>query len=120
MPQSAHLANSQVTAPAASYEAVQAFSSGAAPVTTQARDVLIGVVGIESGKVPAWATGWTSLPALSVSTDFLDTAYQMAAAAGAYAASGTTSGQWMASIVTLKTSWRWPTERRPTAGHPGQ
>jgi fibronectin type 3 domain-containing protein len=81
-----------------------AFSSGAAPVTTQARDVLIGVVGIESGKVPAWATGWTSLPALSVSTDFLDTAYQMAAAAGAYAASGTTSGQWMASIVTLKTS----------------
>jgi hypothetical protein len=28
----------------------------------------------------------------------------MATSAGAYAATGTTSGQWMASIVTLKTS----------------
>jgi fibronectin type 3 domain-containing protein len=81
-----------------------AFSSGTAPVTTQAQDVLIGVVGIESGKAPAWAKGWTALPALSVSTDFLGTAYQMATAAGGYAATGTTSGQWMASILTLKTS----------------
>jgi fibronectin type 3 domain-containing protein len=81
-----------------------AFSSGTAPVTTQAQDVLVGVIGIESGKVPAWANGWASLPALSVSTDFLDTAYQLATAAGGYAASGTTSGQWMASIVTFKTS----------------
>jgi fibronectin type 3 domain-containing protein len=81
-----------------------AFSSGQAPATTQASDVLIGAVGIESGKAPAWASGWKALPVLSVSTDFLGTAYQMATAAGAYAATGTTSGQWMASIVTLKTS----------------
>ena len=80
-----------------------AFSSGAAPTTTQATDVLIGTIGIESGKAPTWAAGWTSLPVLSVSSDFLDTAYQMATAAGAYAASGTTSGEWMASIITLKT-----------------
>jgi hypothetical protein len=81
-----------------------AFSSGQAPATTQASDVLIGAVGIESGKAPAWASGWKALPVLSVSTDFLGTAYQMATAAGACAATGTTSGQWMASIVTLKTS----------------
>ena len=81
-----------------------AFSSGSAPATTQATDVLVGVVGIESGKAPTWASGWTRLPVLSVSSDFLDTAYQMATAAGSYAASGTTSGEWMASIVTLKTS----------------
>jgi len=81
-----------------------AFSSGSAPTTTQATDVLVGAVGIESGKSPAWGSGWTSLPVLSVSTDFLGTAYQMATAAGSYAASGTTSGEWMASIVTLKTS----------------
>jgi titin len=81
-----------------------AFSSGTAPATTQATDVLIGTIGIETGKVPTWSTGWTALPALSVSTDYLDTAYQMATSAGAYAATGTTSGQWMASIVTLKTS----------------
>ncbi len=80
-----------------------AFSSGAAPTTTQAADVLIGTVGIESGKAPTWAAGWTPLPVLSVSSDYLDTSYRMATAAGAYAASGTTSGEWMASIVTLKT-----------------
>ena len=80
-----------------------AFSSGSAPVTTQATDVLVGVVGIESGKSPTWASGWTGLPVLSVSSDFLDTAYQMATAAGSYTASGTASGEWMADIVTLKT-----------------
>src|SRR4029077_13277010 len=55
-----------------------AFSSGPAPATTQASDVLIGAGGIESGKAPAWASGWKALPVLSVSTDFLGTAYQMA------------------------------------------
>src|SRR6202008_2552231 len=69
-----------------------AYSSGAA-TTTQAKEILVGVVGIESGRVPTWAAGWTALPALSVSSDYLGTAYQMATAAGAYAATGTTSGQ---------------------------
>ena len=40
-----------------------AFSSGAA-TTTQATDVLVGVVGVESGKSPTWASGWTRLPVL--------------------------------------------------------
>ena len=80
-----------------------AFSSGVAPATTQASDVLIGTIGIESGKAPTWASGWKALPVLSVSSDYLGSAYQIATATGAYAATGTTSGQWMASIVTLKT-----------------
>jgi hypothetical protein len=33
------------------------------------------------------------LPALSVSSDFLDTAYQITTATGSYTATGTTSGQ---------------------------
>ena len=81
-----------------------AFSSGSAPATTQAADVLIGVVGNESGKAPTWASGWTALPLLTVSYDHLDTAYKMATVSGSYAATGTTGGEWMASIVTLKTS----------------
>jgi titin len=80
-----------------------AFSSGPA-TTTQATDVLVGVVGVESAKSPTWASGWTRLPVLSVSSDYLDTAYQLATAAGSYTAAGTTSNQWMASIVTLKTA----------------
>jgi titin len=81
-----------------------AFSSGTAPATTQATDVLVGVIGTESGKAPTWAKGWTVLPVLSISSDYLDTVYQMATASGSYAATGTVGGQWMASIVTLKTS----------------
>jgi fibronectin type 3 domain-containing protein len=80
-----------------------AFSSGTV-TTTQATDVLVGMVGVESGKSPTWASGWTRLPVLSVSSDYLDTAYQLATAAGSYTAAGTTSNQWMASIVTLKTA----------------
>jgi fibronectin type 3 domain-containing protein len=80
-----------------------AFSSGTA-TTTQSAEVLVGVVGDESGKSPTWATGWTKLPALAISSDYLDSAYQMTTAAGPVSASGTISGQWMASIVALKTS----------------
>ena len=79
-----------------------AFSSGSTPVTSQASELLIGSVGAESGKTPAWAAGWTALPALTVSGDYLDTAYKIVTTTGSYAAAGTISGQWMASIITLK------------------
>jgi hypothetical protein len=81
-----------------------AFSSGAAPATSQASEVLIGAVGTESGAAPAWSTGWTALPTLAVSSDYLGAAYRMVSAIGGYAATGTIRGQWMSSIVTLKTS----------------
>jgi Fibronectin type III domain len=80
-----------------------AFSSGTA-TTTRTGDLLIGMVGNESGTAPAFSTAWTSLPLLTVSSDHLDTAYQLATSSGSFAATGTTGGQWMASIVALKTS----------------
>jgi fibronectin type 3 domain-containing protein len=80
-----------------------AFSSGTA-TTTQPADLLIGLIGNESGSTPAFGTGWTSLPVLSVSSDYLDTAYRLAVSSGAFAATGTTGGQWMASLVAFKTS----------------
>jgi hypothetical protein len=79
------------------------FSSGSA-ASSQSTDVLIGVVGADSASSPTWASGWTKLPVLAISNDYLDTAYQMATAAGSYTASGTSGGQWMAAIVALKTS----------------
>ena len=79
------------------------FSSGNTPATSQANEVLIGVVGIESGKTPVWSTGWAALAPLSVSSDYLGTAYRIVTASGAYAATGTSGGQWMAGIVALKT-----------------
>jgi fibronectin type 3 domain-containing protein len=79
------------------------FSSGTA-TTTQTGDVLIGMIGNESGTAPAFSSGWTSLPLLTVSSDHLDTAYQLVTGSGSFAATGTTGGQWMASIIALKTS----------------
>ena len=79
------------------------FSSGNTPTTSQPNEVLIGAVGLESGKTPVWSTGWTALAALSVSSDYLGTAYRIVTASGAYAATGTSGGQWMAGIVALKT-----------------
>jgi len=80
-----------------------AFSSGTAPATSQASELLIGAVGTESGSAPTWSAGWTALPTLSLSGDYLDTAYRLVTTTGSYAATGTIGGQWMASITTLKT-----------------
>jgi fibronectin type 3 domain-containing protein len=79
------------------------FSSGSAS-TSQANEILVGDVGVESGSKPAFAAGWTALPALAVSTDYLDTAYRLLTATGSYAATGTISGQWMAAVVGLRTN----------------
>ncbi len=80
-----------------------AVSSGS--VTTSATgDELFAVAGLESsGAVPAWGSGWTGLPTLSVSTDHLATAYRGAPTAGPYAASGTGGGQWMAALTAFRT-----------------
>jgi predicted phage tail protein len=80
-----------------------AFSSGTTGTTGQATEILIGTLGEESGSAPIWAAGWTALPALAISSDYLDSAYRLVTTTGAYAATGTTTGQWMAAIITLKT-----------------
>ncbi|GAA1978618.1 hypothetical protein GCM10009817_18900 [Terrabacter lapilli] len=79
------------------------FSSGAAS-TGSANEILVGATGIESASAaPTWATGWTALPNLGISTDYLATAYRAAPTAGAYTATGTSGGQWMATLTALKT-----------------
>ena len=79
------------------------FASG--PLTTAAaNEPLFGVAGLESsGAAPVWGSGWTSLPRLSLSTDYLATAYRLASTAGSYTASGTGAGQWMAALTAFRT-----------------
>jgi fibronectin type 3 domain-containing protein len=79
------------------------FNSGLTTTTTQPNEILVGAVGAESATTPTWATGWTALPTLAVTTDYLDTSYRTAATTGTYSATGTTSNQWMAGIITLTT-----------------
>jgi titin len=80
-----------------------AFSSGASPPTSQPDELLIGVVGNESGSGPSWSAGWNALPVLSISSDHLDTAYRIVNSLGTYGAAGNIGGQWMAEVLTLKT-----------------
>ena len=80
-----------------------AFTSGSTAPTSQANEILVGDVGAESATTPGWASGWTGLPTLAVSTDYLGTAYRLVTATGSYAATGTVGGQWMAGIVALRT-----------------
>jgi titin len=78
------------------------FSAG--PVSTaQTPEILVGAVGIESGTTPIWAAGWSGLPALAISSDYLGSAYQIVNTNGPFTASGTTGGTWMTAIVALKT-----------------
>jgi hypothetical protein len=78
------------------------FSAG--PVNTaQSPEILVGAVGIESGTTPTWAAGWSGLPALAISSDYLGSAYQIVNTNGPFTAAGTTRGTWMAAIVALKT-----------------
>ncbi|TMQ62707.1 MAG: PKD domain-containing protein, partial [Candidatus Eisenbacteria bacterium] len=76
------------------------FNSGVTPSTSQPIELLYGAVGNESGSAPGWSAGWTGLPTLTLGGDNLGAAYGVTSSAGAYAASGSTSGTWMAGIAT--------------------
>jgi len=77
------------------------FTSGPTAATSHPAELLYATLGAESGGPPSWTAGWTVLPALMNGSDALGAAYQVVAATGSYAASGTVSGgTWMAALTT--------------------
>jgi PKD repeat protein len=87
------------------------FSSGMTPTTSQPIELLFGAVGNESGAAAGWSAGWTGLPTLTLGGDHLGAAYRVTSSAGAYAASGSTSGTWMAGIAAYTAADSPPTAR---------
>src|SRR5439155_12333634 len=85
---------------AAAFAKSTAYNSGMTAPTSQAGELLFGVVGNESGIAPTWAAGWSPLPGVAIGSDRLGAAYQVSGAPGQFAASGTISGTWMAAIAT--------------------
>jgi hypothetical protein len=76
------------------------FSSGTAQASTSG-EVAIGVVATFAGTTnPSWSTGWSSIGAYSVSDRYLSKAQQLPAS-GAYAATGSATGTWLAAVVTM-------------------
>ncbi len=77
------------------------WSSGTA-TAAQAGDLFFGAVGNESGNAPTWAAGWTTLPILTIGKDHLGAGYRIASATGGVAATGATTGTWMAGLTAYR------------------
>src|SRR5450631_2144601 len=79
-----------------------AFSSGLTATTSTAREVVYGSVAMFGGtSSPTWATGWKDMTTYAVVPNYLGRAYQLSTAAGAFAATGSASGAWLAVTVAL-------------------
>jgi parallel beta-helix repeat protein len=78
------------------------FNSGGTTATSTANELVFGLVGAEGGASPVFSGGYTGLPILAVSTDRLAPAYKIVTSTGSFAAAGSTTGQWMAEVATLR------------------
>ena len=82
------------------------FSVSTTAVTTAAKEMVIGVAGVQGGNPTAWTNPTTPLPTLYLpgasDGDQLATAYQTVTTTGTYSVSGTISKGWMAAVITLK------------------
>lgn len=76
------------------------FSSGTTGTTTPG--LVFAAVATKAGSGnPAWASGWTAITSYAVGSSYLARAYRLPTSAGAFSASGTTSGTWLAAVVTF-------------------
>jgi hypothetical protein len=79
------------------------FSSGATATTSTAPELVVGaVMSAGAGAAPTWASPWKALGAYAVGSTYLGRAYQLPSTTGAFAASGTTGGAWLAATVALR------------------
>jgi parallel beta-helix repeat protein len=77
------------------------FSSGPAQATV-GNDIAFGAVSVPSTTAaPGWATGWRSVGAYAVGSQYLSRAYQVPVA-GSQTATGTAGGPWLAAALTLR------------------
>ncbi len=83
--------------------ATSAFNSGATATTSTAQEVVVGtVMSAGANSAPTWASPWKALGAYALGSTYLGRAYQLPTSTGAFTASGTTSGSWLAAAVTLR------------------
>ncbi|MEZ0064552.1 hypothetical protein ABIA32_000540 [Streptacidiphilus sp. MAP12-20] len=79
-----------------------AFSTSRHPLTCRSGDLMVGAVGTNTGTAPQFVAGWTDLPVLELSSYKLTTAYRVASDEARCAATGTTTAQWGAVLVTFR------------------
>ncbi|MFF2142966.1 hypothetical protein [Kitasatospora sp. NPDC058190] len=78
------------------------FTTAATATTCDPGDLLVSAVGSNTGTAPEFGTGWTTLPALQLSSYRLTTAHRIAADAEHCVAAGRTTSQWGAVLAVLR------------------
>ncbi len=79
------------------------FASGSTKTTSAARELVLGVVALTGGSAaPSWASGWTLAGSAAVGTSYVGRAYRTPSSIGTFEASGTTTGNWTAGVVTFR------------------
>jgi parallel beta-helix repeat protein len=78
------------------------FSSGATGTTARAGEFVLGTAAVFGGTSVTWGSGWRVLTTYTTGTNGLARAYQIPAATGSFAATGTASGAWLSQVVTFK------------------
>ncbi|MER7468325.1 helix-turn-helix transcriptional regulator [Streptomyces sp. NPDC097981] len=79
-----------------------AFSTSSSRLDCAPGDLVVGVVGTNSGTAPAFTAEWTALAVVKKSSYQLSTAYRVVPAAQLCAATGTTTAQWGALAVDFR------------------
>jgi parallel beta-helix repeat protein len=79
-----------------------AFSSGTTAITSRSGEFVFGTVAVFGGTSLTWSSGGTSLTTYTVGSNALGRQYQIPSAAGAFAATGTCTGSWLAAVVTFQ------------------
>jgi PKD repeat protein len=77
------------------------FSSGSTGTISRSGEFVFAATATFGGTTLSWNTGWTATTTYTVGTNALGRAYQIPTATGQFAGSGTTSGAWLAAIVTF-------------------
>ncbi len=78
------------------------FSSGATGTTARAGEFVYGAIATFGGTSISWNSGWTATPTYTAGSDAIGRAYQIPSATGTFAATGTTTGGWLAEVVTFQ------------------
>lgn len=78
------------------------YSSGSTGTTSSAAEFVFGAVAVIGGTTPTWSSGWTAETSYPVGSNTVGRAYRLATSFGSFAASGSTSGSWLAACVTFQ------------------
>ncbi len=78
-----------------------AFSSGATGTTSAPKEFVFGAVANVAGTSPTWTNGWTTETVYAVGSNYLGRAYKVSTSSGSFAATGNTTGTWLAICATF-------------------